>query len=134
MPANGRRDLIRRLKVKLGREGKVREGKGNLVLRQRVQWIDPFALFLLTFFTFYVLYAFRITSGVLVGLIVCDMNFFARDDGFLLNLVCYVHSGIYIKSLHFRIVVFWLITDCTLVDDYQHFAGTCCLWSPPVLP
>jgi len=84
------------------------------VLRQRLQWIDPFALVLFTFVTFCILYAFHITSGVFVGLIVCDMNCFARDDGFSLNLACYVHSGIYIKSLHFRIVVFWLITVCIL--------------------
>lgn len=84
------------------------------MLCQRLQWIDPFALMLFTFVTFCVLYAFHITSGVLVGLIVCDMNCFTRDDGFSLNLACYVHSGIYIKSLHFRIVVFWFINVCIL--------------------
>jgi len=76
---------------------------------------------------------FHITSGVFVDLIVYDINCLVRDDGFSLDLACYVHSGIYIKSLHFRIVVFWLITVCILVDEYQHFGGNCCLWSPPVL-
>jgi hypothetical protein len=73
-----------------------------------------------------------ITLRVFVGLVVYDINCFGRDDGFSLNLASGVHNGIYIKTLLFRIVVFWLITG-VLVYEHQHFGGNLFPLAPPIL-